>query len=87
MAIFAVIHQPSALKKELDAEIASKFPDAFKLDGDAGYLVRAPVDAQSLSAQLGISEGRTGSALVVEVASYFGRGNPNTWTWLRENMA
>ena len=86
MAIFAIIKQPNPKQAQLDAEILSMFPDAFRLEGQAGWLISAQTSAQNLSERLHITDGSNGGAVVVEVSSYFGRANPNTWTWLKEKM-
>ena len=42
--------------------------------------------AQELSATLGVTSGTNGAALILEVASYFGRANPNIWSWVKAKM-
>jgi hypothetical protein len=42
--------------------------------------------AQALSEKLGIASGDNGAALVLEVASYFGRATPDTWSWIKTKM-
>ncbi len=41
--------------------------------------------AKEVSDTLGITDGAAGAALVFEVASYFGRANPNIWSWIKDN--
>ncbi len=86
MAIFAVIVQTGSGGDVLAAAIRQHFDQAnYQLDGDRGWLVAARATAKEVSDTLGITDGATGSALVVEVASYFGRANPNIWTWIKNN--
>ena len=86
MAIFAVIVQSGSGGDRLPAAIQDHFGQAnYRLDGDRGWLVAARATAKEVSDTLGITDGASGSALVVEVASYFGRANPNIWTWIKNN--
>ena len=89
MAIFAIISQPNPSEKagRLDAAIKTDFPGAFKLDGNVGWLISAQTSAQNLAEQLKISNtNENGAAIVFEIKSYWGRANPNTWTWLKEKL-
>lgn len=84
MAIFAVIPTPNPNGAHLGPAIVAKFADAnYPMDGDHGWLVAADMTAKSLSDVLGITDGSNGSALVFEIASYFGRANPNIWSWIK----
>ncbi|MDE1937224.1 hypothetical protein, partial [Bradyrhizobium sp.] len=84
MPVFAIIPQPNPNTPKLGDLIASKFPGEHTvLDGSAGWLVSAKSTAQEISANLGITSGEHGAAIIVEVASYFGRANPNIWSWLK----
>lgn len=86
MAIFAVIVQMGPGGDGLTASVQRHFPGAnYQLDGGHGWLVAARATAQQVSDTLGITDGTTGAALVIEVASYFGRANPNIWTWIKDN--
>jgi hypothetical protein len=87
MPVFAIIPQPNENTPKLGALVASKFPgEHTALDGNAGWLVSAKSTAQEMSANLGITSGENGAAIVIEVASYFGRANPNIWTWLKNKL-
>jgi hypothetical protein len=84
MAIFAVIPTPVQAVPKLEAAIVRHFAQSFvKIDGSGGWLISANQTAQGLSDFLGITDGSNGSAIVIEVASYFGRANPNIWTWIK----
>jgi hypothetical protein len=86
MAIFAVIVQTAPEGDGLAVSVQQHFPDAnYQLDGGHGWLVAAKATAQQVSDTLGITNGKVGAALVFEVASYFGRANPNIWTWIKGN--
>lgn len=84
MAIFAIIKQPGQADNVGDA-VRTHYPNAnYDLGADA-WLVAAPSTAQEVSEKLGITSGINGSAVVVEVASYFGRANPAIWSWIKAN--
>ena len=83
MAIFAVM--PSLPRGEnLGRTIEEKFKDAnYPMEGGHGWLVSANSRAQAISDSLGITDGTNGSAVVFEVAAYFGRANPALWNWIK----
>jgi hypothetical protein len=86
MTIYAILpDQPDTAK--LRVAIATVFKDShFALDGTHGWFVSATGTATEVATQLGISpDGKNGAAVIVEVASYFGRANPNLWTWIKTN--
>lgn len=86
MAVFAVIVQAGPGGDGLPAAIRQHFDKAnYQLDGDRGWLVAGKATAKEVSDTLGITDGTSGAALVVEVASYFGRANPGIWTWIKDN--
>ncbi len=88
MTIFVVIPQLNPNATLLAGAIASAFPkdSYYTLDDGKGWLVSTTGTAQSLSEKLGITDGTNGAAIVMEMASYFGRANPNTWTWIRSSL-
>lgn len=84
MAIFAIIPQPNPQAQRLGPAIIAQFESAnYLVDGGHGWLIAANKTAQEVSDMLGITDGTNGAALVLEVASYFGRANPNAWTWIK----
>jgi hypothetical protein len=84
MTIFAIIPQPNTKREELRATISERFKDAnYTMDGGHGWLVSASRTAQEISDDLGLTDGSNGAGIVLEVASYFGRANPNIWTWIK----
>ena len=86
MTIFAIIVQPNVAPGKLSDAIAAKIGDAkYVIDGGHGWLVASTKTAKELSDELGITDGTNGGALVLEVASYFGRANPSVWTWIKNN--
>jgi len=86
MAVFAIIVQPNANSEKLAPAISEHFKGAnFQLDGSHGWLVSANKTAKEISETLGVADGSNGAAIIVEVASYFGRANPNTWSWLKQH--
>jgi hypothetical protein len=87
MAIFVIIPQPNPNNNApLPAAIAAAYPNKWHaLDAGTGWLISATGTPQEISEKLGITSGKNGSGVVVEMASYFGRANPNTWTWIKTN--
>jgi hypothetical protein len=84
MAIFVIIPTPNPNATQLGGEIEKHFKEtSYPLDLGHGWLVSANQTAKGVSDLLGITEGTYGSAIVMEVASYFGRANPNIWSWIK----
>ena len=84
MAIFAIIKQPGQADNVGDA-IRMHFASLHYDLGSDAWLVSSPSTAQELSEKLGITSGISGSAVIVEVASYYGRANPAIWSWIKAN--
>lgn len=82
-----IIPQPNVKTPNLGPAIEREYANAFlALDGGHGWLVSAVgVTSQQISEKLGISSGENGAAIAVELASYYGRANPNIWTWIKAN--
>jgi len=85
MSIFAIIQQNPAGP-------SGRLADAIERDGNPSYalseevwLYSLPGTAREVSELLGIADGSNGSAVVVEVGSYFGRANPAIWSWIKQN--
>jgi len=84
MPVFAIIPQPNPNTPKLAGVIVSHYPtEHIVLDGNAGWLVSAKETAQEMSAKLGVTSGENGAAIIIELASYFGRANPNIWSWVK----
>lgn len=82
MPIFAVVGQ--GLFPNLGAKLNETFPDnVYDLGGLGAWLVSAQGTAKDVSDAVGITTGAAGSAIVVEVASYYGRANPAIWSWVK----
>ncbi len=88
MTVFVVIPQPNPNAALLAGAIAEAFPaeSYCVLDDGKGWLISTTGTAQSLSERLGITSGEKGGAIVIEMASYFGRANPNIWSWIRSSL-
>lgn len=85
MAIFAIIPQPSAHAANLGPKVAATFPTHLAI-GPGGWLVAATGTAQEVANKLEIvADDSNGAAVVLEVASYFGRANPSIWSWIKTN--
>lgn len=85
MSVFAVIAQPGKTPGLLPGAIAEHFPTANYALGNEVWLVAGVGTAKEISDKLGISDGANGTGVVLQVDSYFGRANPNIWSWIKEN--
>jgi hypothetical protein len=81
MTVFAVINasNPTGLTQALNIH----FPGNYLQIAPTEWLVAAlGVTAKDVSDKLGITEGTSGSAIVLTTAGYFGRAPNNVWEWL-----
>ena len=86
MTIFAVIKQSGTNSEKLAGAVARQFPQQHYDLGNGTWLVAETGTASDVSTKLGITpEGAAGSAVILEVASYYGRANPAIWTWVKSN--
>jgi hypothetical protein len=84
MAVFAIIVQPDANSAKLAPAINEHFREtSYPIDGAHGWLISANKTAKDVCDILGITDGTNGAAIVLEVASYFGRANPSVWSWIK----
>jgi hypothetical protein len=85
MSIFVVVQQnASGPKGSLAEAITSTGLPSYQLR-DGVWLLSNEGTARETSEKIGIAEGETGTAVVAEVGSYFGRANPAIWTWIKKN--
>lgn len=84
MAIFLVIPiaDPSGVKKALMDNKAGNRLDFIDLPRE-GFFVSYAGTTKELSDQIGISDGSSGTGIVVAVSSYFGRAPTNIWDWVQ----
>ena len=80
MAVFAVI-QPQLPSGPLLEEKIKTYSHLKVRDGF--WFVEAKATAQALSTELGVSSGETGTAIIIKVASYYGRADTNIWDWVQ----
>lgn len=76
---------------KLQAALDANFPANFiVIPPAAGYFVAASpkvvATAKDVSDKLGITDGSNGSAIVLNIAGYFGRSNPQVWEWIAAKM-
>lgn len=83
MAVFAIIAQPDTNGDRLPQAIQLFFPGRHMSVGPGVWFVSAHGTPQDVSMQLGIADGQNGSAIVVEVAGYWGRATTGVWDWFR----
>jgi hypothetical protein len=87
MPVFAIIPQPNPNTPKLAGAISAHFPnDNLGLDGGKAWLVSTKGTVQELSGKLGVTSGDSGAAVIVEVASYYGRATPDIWSWIKTKM-
>lgn len=84
--ISAVIKQPGPNSEELAGAVVRHFPQQHYDVGNGTWLVAETGTASDVSTKLGITpEVASGSAVIMEVSSYYGRANPAIWTWVKAN--
>lgn len=89
MSIFVVISQPTSPATALPESIARHFAERHWRLNDGAWLVAGGGTARDISKTLGLTDQADGAAaingVVTEVGSYFGRANPEIWSWIKAN--
>jgi uncharacterized membrane protein YgcG len=70
------------------ATLSVNYPNAYLMVAPGQWLlVAAGKTAKEISDDLGISTGVSGNGMVFTgTGSYFGRGEPGTWEWLKSRL-
>ncbi|MBU4233508.1 MAG: hypothetical protein KKD99_11170 [Proteobacteria bacterium] len=85
MSLFAVL-LPAETPK-LIAAIKEKFPDHYEITSTQ-WMISTKGTAKQISDTLGVSgkEPPTGDAIILTIAGYWGRAEPNLWEWMKVKM-
>jgi hypothetical protein len=86
MAIFVVL--PRAQNPKLDAVITASFAaDSIQLAPNQ-WLISFPGTVIALSEKLGVTGdgGQTGSAVIAQIGSYYGRAPQVVWDWIKTKL-
>jgi hypothetical protein len=84
MAVFAVL--PVRASPGLEAEIRRAFPDDNLPLPHGGWLISYSGTAVKLSETLGITDGKNGAAVILQISSYYGRAPTNIWDWIKAKL-
>lgn len=83
MPVFAIIRQTDP-QDAMAGAIEREFPFANYDLGNGAWLVAGHGTAKDIADKLEITpDGKNGTGVVIEAASYFGRANPAIWTWIK----
>ena len=91
MPIFVAIPQGDDARRKLPDAVKSAYPNAHYALENNTWLVAGTGTVQDVTAKLKIVEkdqraaGPTGTVVVLEVASYYGRASIELWTWVKSN--
>lgn len=83
MATFAIIPLSGDLK--LQETLPSKFGNKTFCLPKGEWLVSYDGTSRQLSDELGISDNKDASAMVVNFSAYWGRAGNDVWEWIKEN--
>jgi hypothetical protein len=85
MSLFAVLLP--AENPKLVAAIKEKFPDHYEIISTQ-WIISTKGTARQISDNLGISgkEPATGDAVILTIAGYWGRADPDLWEWIKVKM-
>jgi len=90
MPIFAVLPQNDISRNNMPGAVEREFPAHLQLENHV-WLVASKGTAVDVSNKLGVTvkdestPGPTGTAIVFEVGSYYGRASTNVWAWVKAN--
>ena len=83
--MYAILGQTNL--ETLDVAISTTYPnDYMKLPNSGQWLVWAPGTAREVCDQLGISDGKSGTAVVVGFNNYYGRASNQIWDWIASRL-
>jgi len=83
MAIFLVLALKDESRAKIEEAIKAKFPDEhYEIADDKWFVNVENLTARQLAERVGIIGGDPVRGLVVSVASYSGRAQPDMWEWL-----
>lgn len=94
MAIYIAVPlstSSTALNEAVEKAIASH-SDRYKLQADRGWLIRFDGTSVELSNHIGLTgqeQGKPsliGSAIIVPISGYYGRGPTDMWEWLKTRL-
>ena len=85
MALYAIIAPLDNAK--IGPAIESVFEGNFVRVWNGQWFVSCPpTTPKEICEKLGIADGSNGSGIVLVIASYWGRGNPDLWPWMATRM-
>jgi len=84
LRMFAVLGQTNPELIEL--AIKEKYPNDHYALANWQWLLISEGTAKTVSDNLGITEGVTGTAVVVLFTSYYGRASTQVWEWIASKM-
>jgi hypothetical protein len=82
--MFAIIAVSDPVK--LHDAIVEHYPDDHLLVAPGEWLIASDSTAQDVSKILGITEGDSGSGIVLSFQTYYGRKSPQIWEWIADKM-
>lgn len=85
MSIFIIVQQKAVETTTLGEAIHEAYPDNVYDLGEGTWLVSDSSTAMAVSEKIKVTGGESGSAVIIEAASYFGRANPAIWSWIKAN--
>lgn len=85
MTVFVILN--ADVPASVDAALNATFPGDFLQISSAEWLVAARgLTAKDISDKLGISDGKSGAAIIFTTAGYYGRAPANVWEWLNAKI-
>ena len=82
MNLFAVLNTDTITAENINAKIEELFPvDSLRI-GNQQWLIASSGTAKELSDKLGITDGKTGVAVVLSINGYYGHAPTNIWEWI-----
>ena len=84
MHLILALNGPESIET-LEKNILETYPSrSRKLSDRPAWLISDNATARSISEKLGINSGEGGiSAIVTTMADYFGRAEPDLWSWIK----
>jgi hypothetical protein len=84
MSIFAITAPAS--NTAIGPAIETQFKDQYFKAWQGHWFVSTSGTAMEVANKLSVADGSVGTVIVVSVANYWGRANPEVWEWLKSRL-
>lgn len=86
MFVYLVITPTSPAPPAVESAVAKLFRDNFYKHSPHSWFVASKKTAKAISDELGFTEGKVGTGIVMALGDYYGRANRDMWAWIKTKL-